>query len=445
MTPAPAARAWLVATIALSAASCSGETAAPRTQWLVEISTDAVVPRLGDRVLVEILDASGASACAGCRRVFEASAARLPLSFGITPDGTPERVRARLYRARAATAGGEPSGSALIDGTWRLPAPREVTRIGLRLAMACWGRPGDGDASCDPDTGTLGRAPEARDVTPLATGSWPGAARVPCARNVPPGMVCVPGGAFVLGDPQPLPHSSLGDSLPERLVRVSPFALDARETTVGEVRALRKQDPTIAAPVIAEGCTYLGDDVPDADALPASCVLHELAAAICAKRGLRLPTEAELEWAAGNLEEESPYPWGDDDDACSYAAIARGTSKFPSRCRATATGMLPAGPAPVGTLRDVTKLGIQDLGGNVSEWTSDAFAAYSDTCWTSLGPTPLDPRCPPSDGTEGTVAIRGGSWIGVPADARTAARRRGLLAQTDVATGFRCAVSMGAP
>ena len=50
-------------------------------------------------------------------------------------------------------------------------------------------------------------------------------------------MVCVPGGAFLLGSHDTLP-TFVAPSVPERLVQLSPFWMDRDELTVAELETL---------------------------------------------------------------------------------------------------------------------------------------------------------------------------------------------------------------
>ena len=129
-------------------------------------------------------------------------------------------------------------------------------------------------------------------------------------------MVCIEGGAFLFGSPFHFNFTAELSSEPEHLVKLSPFAIDRDEITVGEARALVAAGLVTGSPVLpnpdplAAGatCSYLGTSDPTNDAEPLNCLTHDLAAQICEALDRRLPTEAEWEFVAGQRELETPYP-----------------------------------------------------------------------------------------------------------------------------------------
>jgi formylglycine-generating enzyme len=438
-------------------AACEPGAAPARPQWEIFVATDAPVPALGDRLIVEILTAEGELGCADCRRQFgAASPAVWPVSFGVVqPEAGGEIwVRALLYRTDHAGADGYPSGEAHLQALGRLPSAPGVVQVALLLQTDCFGVPAVPTEHLGCDAGKVVPAtdlPIVADPAELpAVGSWPGAAETPCPTPPQDGMVCVPGGAFVMGHID----SFNGLSSPERLVIISPFALDRHELTVGEIKALyagggldrlpRMKNP--ATNSADHACTFAAGD--ENDALPVNCIDHALAKAACAQLGKRLPTEAEWEWAAGNRSRETPYPWGFDSDVCAHAVVGRGRNPLEfsmsgesARCRVQGETLLPWGPVAGGRPEDVSDLGIRDLAGNVSEWVADAFAPYDDgSCWPRSGEGIVrDPVC---SAPSGAMSTRGGAWSQYVFQAIVTSRNWAAPSSEYVALGVRCAASL---
>jgi sulfatase modifying factor 1 len=404
------------ALLAAGMVACGGGVT-ERDQWSVWVTTDAPVPQLVDRALVDVLDANGELACGDCRRQLgvPTDPAAWPFSFGVAkPDGARDlRVRVRLYRAASAGPDGLPVEATTLDLVGDLPAPSGNTEVHMVLTAECLGMASDlvGRSSCaGPDRALV---PEkmlgtGRPDSTIRPGIWPRAATVACSRASPSDMICIPGGFFVLGDSRALSigRSPTASHNEERYVTLSPFSIDRDEVTVGAFRALLQagrlsEPPTArgAATSELEDCTDVGATDPSNDPLPVNCVTAVAAAAACEALGKRLPTEAEWEWVAGNRIEESKYPWGDVDDPCDLADVGLGRSAVETTlpestaCRVrVGQPTRPPGIPAQDNDADVTSLGVRQLGGRLSEWVADRLASYRASCWQPENPFLVDRR-----------------------------------------------------
>ena len=186
--------------------------------------------------------------------------------------------------------------------------------------------------------------------------------------------VCIPGGAFLLGDTLALTDLE-HCTRPERVRVVAPFLLDVHEMTVGRFReAIRRG----LVPLTGEQGVFRNDgpltpqnactwnegatpDVPaagiDRESFPLNCVAWEQARAVCRFFGGDLPAEDQWEYAAtaAGRPRETQYPWGDELVTCEHAVVQRAAAP-PSNRRAPAFGPTAVND-PSWTLRDVTPPG----------------------------------------------------------------------------------------
>ena len=216
-------------------------------------------------------------------------------------------------------------------------------------------------------------------------------------------LVELPGGVFMLG-------SSTGAAAERPLVRatVAPFALEQHEVTVA---AYAKCVAAERCSPAASGSMCLRDST-DSARKPVNCVSFKQAAGYCAWIGRRLPSEAEWELAAGGRAERA-YPWPG-------AAAPKATDACWQRCKTS------AGPCDVGSFPHArTPEGIDDMAGDVSEWTSSPYCPYDR------------PDC----GAPSRVT-RGGGWCDDdPSALRTTTREANDPTEASANIGFRCAAT----
>ena len=237
----------------------------------------------------------------------------------------------------------------------------------------------------------------------IKRGARPPGGRTPVIAATAVEMVDIPAGSYTVG------IRGKGPASPPYQVTLPGFSIEKTEVAVAAYKEFI---------VATNGIAPWGDSLAN-PSLPVTRVSWPEANSYCAWRhpdGGRLPTEEEWEAAARGMSYHL-YPWGD--------TIGRGQANTASAGRGE--------PAPVGSYpRGGTPLGVQDMIGNVWEWTSSQMRPYKNG------------GAMPSAMTTNTRVIRGGAFNTL--DAIATVSYRGYSPPTtkpeDLATtGFRCAAT----
>lgn len=215
-------------------------------------------------------------------------------------------------------------------------------------------------------------------------------------------FVLVPGGEFTMGSDG---HSA--NESPPHLIRTKSFLLGRTEVTQRQWTKVME-----AAPSHFKGC----GDCPVEQVSWEDVREYLRRAGESAGMKLRLPTEAEWEYAAGGGEAHQQWPGTDrESDAGEYIWYS---GSFEGKTR------------PVG-LKNPNAFMLFDMGGNVAEWCADWYGE------DFYGQSPLDDPRGPGTGTRRVV--RGGSWLGSPYDTRVTHRSMRPPDTRSRTIGFRVA------
>ena len=225
-------------------------------------------------------------------------------------------------------------------------------------------------------------------------------------------VVEVPSACFEMGN-DGVPGGTR-DERPRHEVCVSRFLLDRVE--VSNARYRRCVDAGVCAPA----ARYPNRPTLVRPARPVVGVSWIDADRYCRWAGMRLPTEAEWELAAGGTDGRA-YPWGDARPTCELAVHA---------------GCPPRSTAPVDSYpRGASPYGALHMAGNAWEWVED---------WWSLFYYRNGPREDPPGPSHGRMkALRGGCWNRHRLHLRVEDRDSGYTDLRNDHVGFRCAMSPG--
>ena len=262
--------------------------------------------------------------------------------------------------------------------------------------------------------------------------------RRPCPR----GSVRVEGGRF-------RPSTARSGS-----VAVTDFCLDQDEVSVAAYAACAEDGPCSSAPTTVQSESL----TPAARAVesrmcngdrrvrgkhPVNCVTWHQAEAYCRHRGGRLPGEHEWEWAARGGDQERSYPWGEEEPGPRLVnACGRECARHFEDAHSEAwPSLFDANDGAVGTekigsfARGAGRGRVNDLAGNVWEWTSSPEITYRVEVDESAGQTVV------AGGPDtGNRVVRGGSFLSVEnEELRGSARALRNVKERRADLGFRCA------
>jgi len=449
----------------LAGGGCDEAPARPQVELFIDV--DMAVPlQITDEISADAaVDTLRIDVFAGDRDPIESrilsllSADDLPLSFGIPSSAAADGrviVRIRAFRSIFATPGEQdgavvldPRPEVTVDRLVALTLPAEgIETKSVVLHGECIGTPvrfgvgGEADRTCiDADNlDALSTDAIASGAPTTSAGTWSRAQVRECEGEAPAGAICIPGGLAVLGDAQFLPLTEFEINfapVPLRVVWLDPFYMDRTEITVGDLRSLIGAGyvgplpaPVDPAHTLRKNCTW---DPASADDLPVNCISFEVADEVCAFRGGTVPSEAQWEHAARGRGARRIYPWGDEDPDCCSASVARfqdGDCDEELEIEAAASHL-----GEGDCLGDVSRDGVVDLAGSMTELMRDSLASFGDPCWSHVEGAPriLDNRvCIGATGRMG----RGASWSGTFGQVPLPIRES--FSQAHPGNGFRC-------
>ena len=254
-------------------------------------------------------------------------------------------------------------------------------------------------------------------------------------------MVLVSGGRFTMGSPRREQGRRANEGQRDIQLKRN-FFIATKETSNEQFRQFRKSHSSgIVARKTLDNDNHAVSRVSWKDAvaycnwlsekegLPAAYKDNKLIVPV--NTGYRLPTEAEWVWVARFAKEQNlKYPWGNTmpptGNAGNYAdtSAAAIMNEFLTSYRDGYAAVAPTGRF------NPNRLGIYDLGGNVSEWTTDYYKGFAGSLELEVDPI--------GEGKGETHTIRGSSWRhGRITELRLAYRDSGAGGKDDV--GFRVA------
>jgi formylglycine-generating enzyme required for sulfatase activity len=242
-------------------------------------------------------------------------------------------------------------------------------------------------------------------------------------------MIFVPAGPFRMGFDDDDPNEA-----PSHVVRLDAYFIDETEVTNGAYKLC--VDDEVCRQPDRPGATFHPAYFGSAEFAdyPVISVSWFAGRDFCNWRGMRLPTEAEWEKAAGFDPIEGvkyTYPWGNEFDGtllnhCDANCFQenRNSEADDGHRDTSPVDAFPGGRSPLGLL---------DMAGNVMEWVGDWYdRRYYETSTDTNPIGPLDGQF---------RVIRGGSWLGSAEDAQVTHRLNYEPGVSRANLGFRCAMT----
>ena len=226
-------------------------------------------------------------------------------------------------------------------------------------------------------------------------------------------MVLVPAGEFVRGSP---PGEGDDDEHPQKRIYLDAFYMDKYEVTTARYADFLRVSPR-------EKPEYWEQVNPNKHGnLPVVGVNWDDARAYCEWAGKRLPTEAEWEKAARGTDGRK-YPWGNQSPTPRLANYDKDWSPSTMyKDRLAHVDGYDSGKSPYA---------VYHMAGNVWEWVADWY----DKNYYSTSPN----RNPKGPNSSERKVLRGGSWITIPRNLRSALRYYDSPPTRLANLGVRCA------
>ena len=265
-------------------------------------------------------------------------------------------------------------------------------------------------------------------------------------RDIPDGMVFIPGGSFMMGD-------DCGQEIekPVHEVVVNPFFMDSHEVTIENFRNFVDATGYVTDAEENDGCyVWNGEDWEKTKGInwrydafgelngteksdhPVTHLSWNDANAYAEWVGKRLPTEAEWEYAARGGFRAFKYAWGSEPLGTDVVAnisdenFVRVVTHWPY-FEGYDDGYIFS--SPVGSFPP-NVFGLYDMSGNAWEWCED----YFDGDYYKRSPR-LNPV---NDDENDQRVLRSNSWDGRPGLLRCSRRTSDAQSNSYVDTGFRC-------